>query len=116
MKERGATASSALQTRVRMRRGLIVEKIIMKYFYCDDNNVYTMIKYYDLYHNDREVNYPTFYNRNERKRKKRGGEEGATRSPSRKLSQRSVNSILSFPFLCFSRLLSSSSSSSSFVR
>lgn len=37
----------------------------MKYFYCDDNNVYTMIKY-DLYHNNYNVNYPTFYNWNHR--------------------------------------------------
>jgi len=45
---------------------LIVKKNI-KYFYCDDNNVYTMIKYYDLYHNNCNVNYPTFYNKFKKK-------------------------------------------------
>lgn len=35
----------------------------MKYFYCDDNNVYTMIKYYDLYDNDCNINYPMFFKR-----------------------------------------------------
>lgn len=34
-----------------LQRSTIVKRD-MKYFYCDDNNVYTMIKYYDLYHND----------------------------------------------------------------
>lgn len=45
----------------------------MKYFYCDDNNVYTMIKYYDLYHNNCNVNYPTFYNKFKKKKLKSDG-------------------------------------------
>lgn len=45
----------------------------MEYFYCDDNNVYTMIKYlyHDLYHNNCNVNYPTFYNKFKKKKEER---------------------------------------------
>ena len=43
----------------------------MKYFYCDDNNVYTMIKYYDLYDNDCNINYPTFFKRREIKKSRK---------------------------------------------
>lgn len=43
----------------------------MKYFYCDDNNVYTMIKYYDLYDNDCNINYPTFFKRKKIKKSRK---------------------------------------------
>lgn len=75
---------------------LIVKKN-MKYFYCDDNNVYTMIKYYNLYHNNCNVNYPTFYNKF--KKKQRRAMEGAMPPPCiHKLSQRSIYLIF-FSFL-----------------
>lgn len=74
---------------------------MIKYFYCDDNNVYT-IKYYDLYHNNCNVNYPTFYNRNLKKKNKRKERWKERRPPSYrcKQSQRSVYLTLFF-FLSF---------------
>lgn len=68
----------------------------MKYFYCDDNNVYTMIKYYDYCIITTATliiqRFITETRENER------GEEGAKVLLRGKLSQRSVNSIFSFPF------------------
>lgn len=74
---------------------LIVKKY-MKYFYCDDNNVYTTIKYYDLYHNNCNVNYPTFYNKFKKKKEEdRRGD--VLLHVICKLSQRSI--YLTFFFL-----------------
>jgi len=47
----------------------------MKYFYCDDNNVYTMIKYYDLYHNAIASLIIQRFITETRKKKKGGGKE-----------------------------------------